>query len=214
MIKCKLCGGSVNKFEFMNIKDRIYYKCENCFLIFIDNSCLLDSNEEKSRYLLHNNSIEQKGYRDFLYQAIDPALSYINRSMTGLDYGCGPGPALSELLKREGFSCSNYDPVFFPNIDITQKYDYIFSTECFEHFYNPKNDIDKIYSLLKKDGILIVMTKFWNNDVVSKNWYYPLDPTHVSFYNSKTFEYISAEWNFKILHDDKTSVIILKKADN
>lgn len=68
---------------------------------------------EKAKYLEHQNSIHHKGYVTFLNRAIEPALEHLNSSMIGLDYGCGYAPTISELLRKRGIGCENYDPIFF-----------------------------------------------------------------------------------------------------
>jgi len=37
-----------------------------------------------------------------------------NHDLHGLDYGCGPGPTLSVMLREKGFKMADYDPFFKP----------------------------------------------------------------------------------------------------
>ena len=56
---------------------------------------------------------------------------------TGLDFGCGHGPASSRHAPQaDGFSnVSLYDPFFFPDTEaLTRTYDFITCTETAEHF--------------------------------------------------------------------------------
>lgn len=69
---------------------------------------------------------------------------------------------LSRLLEGHGFTMTDYDSVFF-DVPLTEPYDFIFSTECFEHFEEP---------------VLEIMTELRT------------DPTHVSFYSEKTLDYL------------------------
>jgi len=43
-------------------KKKSYYKCSNCHLIFLDPNNLLNEEDEKKRYLLHENNINDCGY--------------------------------------------------------------------------------------------------------------------------------------------------------
>ena len=44
----------------------------------------------------------------------------------GLDFGCGPGPALADMMQSEGNEMEIYDPFCFPNQDALSKtYDFI-----------------------------------------------------------------------------------------
>lgn len=210
MLKCTLCEGSKLKEIVLKNDRRSYFFCINCNLIFVNPDFHLSIDEEKSRYSQHNNSIDQEGYVKFLNRAIEPTLPHLKENMKGLDYGCGPSPTLSELLKLQGINCFDYDPVFEINHPY-KKYDFVFATECFEHFFFPKNDLQKLSSLLKKGGTLSVMTERWSSLECFKVWYYKNDPSHVSFYHLKTFEFIADVFNYEIMYQDEKRVIILKK---
>lgn len=210
MDHCPLCKSTNLKPVHPPHDRRYYYHCSDCSLIFTDPKFFLSPEESRLRYLNHQNSIQQKGYVDFLNQAILPALSLLNAEMQGLDYGCGPGPTLSLLLKNRGFSCDNYDPVFFGQFK-KERYDFIFSTECFEHFLEPAVDLQKITDLLINEGLLIVMTSQWKNQDHFEKWYYKNDPTHVSFYHSRTFHTICSLFHYELLYNDGERVVILKK---
>jgi SAM-dependent methyltransferase len=208
-VHCPLCNGIENK-AIEGVTQRIFLQCAHCFLIFSEPQFFISADEEKSRYALHNNSITDKGYVNFLNQAITPSLAYINESMKGLDYGCGPGPTLSLLLNQRNIECDNYDPFFFAEIK-KSSYDFIFATECFEHFHRPLKQLQHIDTLLKPKGILSVLTDRWENEKHFANWYYTKDPTHVCFYHEKTFDFICQNFAFKLLHKSTNRLVILEK---
>jgi SAM-dependent methyltransferase len=166
---------------------------------------------EKAHYLKHNNSINNEGYVQFLNKAILPALPFLHMGMQGLDYGCGPGPVLSELLRNRGYEMDNYDPYFFPDLDDAKRYDFIFATECFEHFFSPAVEMRRLSHILKKDGYLVVMTQHWQNLSDLKTWYYAKDLTHVVFYHRQTFNWIANNFKFEIIFTDNIRAVILKK---
>lgn len=209
-MKCTLCENSILHAIAPEKDKRRYFYCSNCSLIFTNKLFLPAIKEELDLYLLHNNSIEEPGYVNFLNRVIEPALPFFTPGMVGLDYGCGPGPTLSEIVAQSGFRCFNYDPIF----DFSHpflKYDFIFSTECFEHFHHPGIEIQVIYDLLKPGGYLCIMTERWESLEIFENWYYKIDPTHVSFFHKKTFDYIKEKYGFKELYSDHNRVIILQK---
>jgi len=208
-IKCNLCDND-NLLQINCSKDRSFYLCEKCFLISISEANYISPKEEKERYLKHNNGIEFEGYVNFLSRAINPTLNFLNKSMIGLDFGCGYSQTLSKILYNKGYNCEDYDPFFVQNA-LNKKYDFIFSTEVFEHFFNPKKEITKLINLVKKDGIIIIMTERWNSIDKFENWYYKNDPTHVAFFNKKTFDFIGHKFNLKILYDDGERIIIFRK---
>lgn len=209
---CLLCRGVELQTLSPKNDERHYYLCHACKLIAVDPIYYLSEEDEKKRYQSHNNGIDEPGYVSFLNRIVEPALSYINKSMKGLDFGCGPAPTLSKLVNSHGITCDDYDPLFHFNTPLN-KYDFIFATECFEHFFEPKKELKKIKSLLKPGGYLFVMTERYDNIERFHNWYYKRDPTHVIFFHQDTFHFIENEYGFKIMYNDKNRVIILKKLD-
>jgi len=208
-MNCKLCLNRSLK-KAIGADERDYYLCTNCNLISVSSKHFLLDKMAKERYLSHKNGIEFKGYVDFLNRAIKPALKYLTKEMVGLDYGCGHNPTLSKILESHGINCEDYDP-FFVKHELNKKYDFIFSTEVFEHFFNPKSEIEKIINLLKPNGILVVMTERWDEIEKFGNWYYTRDPSHVAFYNNETFDYISRVWKLARIYDDNKRLILLRK---
>lgn len=209
-MNCPLCGAKSNE-KILSKWQKDYYYCKSCELIFINPELLLNASDEKSRYEYHLNSIEDTGYVNFLNRVVEPASKYLDKTMVGLDYGCGPGPTLSQLIEQKEIKCGFYDPIFFPELDFNSKFDFIFATECFEHFYNPKEEIQKLIGLLKPNGILAIMTEFWKTKEEFPNWYYLKDDTHVSLFNESTFDYICKKYGFEVLFSDAQRVIILRK---
>jgi SAM-dependent methyltransferase len=211
MLTCPLCK-NISVVKTINGPDtRQYYLCDNCFLVFVPKKFFPNTTREKNRYLNHQNSIENKGYVDFLKLAIVPALKYLKPQSAGLDFGCGPLPVLSQLLAECNFKCDNYDPLFFPELNSQKCYNFIFATECFEHFFNPESEIKLLLKILKPGGHLVVMTERWETHEKFSTWTYARDETHVAFYHTKTFEYIAKRYQFETLFEDRKRVIILKK---
>lgn len=210
MNHCRLCHNENGLSRVKGQDKRDYWLCPECQIILVDQKHLLNREQEKVRYSAHQNSINDKGYVDFLYQVITPALRFVPKGAKCLDYGCGPGPTLSALLAKEGFVCDDYDP-FFRDVGLAPPYDAVFSTETFEHFHHPAEDIAKITGLLRKDGHLVVMTEMWKTLEYFRSWHYTNDKTHVAFYHRSTFDYIAREFGFNIMHTDGERVVIMQK---
>lgn len=214
-ITCPLCSNKENELYYDGDKRdnyRKYYKCNNCNLIFVHKKDLLSKSDEKNRYDEHNNDINDEGYRKFLeklYIEIKPLLS---KDMSGLDYGCGPGPLLYLMLKEDGYKFEKYDPFYFDNKALLNyKYDFITSTEVFEHFYNPLKEIEKLDGILKDKGILAIMTYMTDELYDFSKWNYKNDLTHVVFYCEKTIKWISNNFNWDYNIPNGNIVIFTKK---
>jgi SAM-dependent methyltransferase len=209
-MNCPLCQTSASITDVRGADDRRYHLCGKCWLIFADSSHYLSPAEEKAHYETHNNSIEDEGYVQFLNRVIQPMLPYLHKGMRGLDYGSGPGPTLSQLVMRQGIACQDYDP-FFADRPLQPPYDFVFSTECFEHFHDPQAEIKRICGLLKPGGLLGVMTEYWTTLDSFADWWYTRDPTHVSFYHANTFDFLCHHFGLTIPWQDGSRVVILQR---
>ncbi|MEX0966634.1 MAG: class I SAM-dependent methyltransferase [Bacteroidia bacterium] len=211
MAHCTLCLSQDLKKEVRGKDSRKYWFCDRCFLIHADEKYFLPAAEEKKRYLEHNNGIEQAGYVNFLNRAVNPALPYLNPEMRGLDFGCGPAPTISRLLEKHDIICDHYDPLFYPALDADASYNFIFATECFEHFFYPSNEMKRLQLLLNKNGYLIVMTEIWESFDLFKNWYYTRDRAHVSFFHKKTMTFLESNFNWNLIYNTDNRVFIFQK---
>jgi SAM-dependent methyltransferase len=208
---CPLCASCGPYTNITGPKGRGYLLCENCQLIFMQREFLPDRTAEKERYQAHQNGPQDAGYVQFLNQAITPALRYLNASMRGLDYGCGPVPTLSGLLKEHGLHCENYDPYFCPAFP-EGSFDFIFATEVVEHFFHPAQELQRISALLQPGGMLTIMTEPWVSLAGFSEWHYAKDMTHVCFYHANTIAYICTRYGFEKLNQDSPRVSVLKQS--
>lgn len=207
---CPLCTSPGPHTHIIGPKARDYLLCANCRLIFLARELLPDRATEEARYKAHQNGPQDEGYVRFLNQAITPALPWLNNSMHGLDYGCGPSPTLSGLLKAHGLHCDNYNPYFFPDLPGNQ-FDYIFATEVVEHFHIPGRELQRISALLRQGGILTIMTEPWVSLENFAEWHYAKDITHVCFYHASTIEFVCAQYGLEILNRDTPRVTVCRK---
>ena len=207
---CPLCSIEAVFPHIIGPQGRGYLRCPRCQIIFMQSEFLPDRMTEEARYRAHQNGPRDDGYVRFLKQAVTPALPYLNSTMRGLDYGCGPAPTLSRLLESEGLQCENYDPVFFPALP-QKRFDFIFATEVLEHFFHPAQELARICELLQPGGILTVMTEPWETLQGFAEWHYAKDLTHVCFYHASTLEYICTQYGLEKLHQGPPRVTVLKK---
>ncbi len=208
-MKCLLCNHREIEEITVNSIHKLL-KCNNCHLIFKNPSTFPNIEQERERYLNHNNSERDEGYVDHLQKVIKPFLRHSEIGSFGLDYGCGHQPVLCKLLVKEKMRCDNYDPLFFPDLPDERK-DFIFVTETMEHFHNPFIELSVITSLLIPGGLLAIMTNMWDEETDMSNWWYLNDVTHVLFFNTKTFEYIADTFGYDIIENDDKEVVLLKK---
>ncbi|MGF1630340.1 MAG: class I SAM-dependent methyltransferase [Kiloniellaceae bacterium] len=199
-VSCPVCRGPAAE-HFLRVEARDYWRCSDCQARFLDPGQLPQREDELSHYLQHDNDPDDPGYRGFLAKLADPLLERLGPGRCGLDYGCGPGPALATMLREAGHSVALYDPFFHPDpAPLQRTYDFIACSETAEHFHDPAREFDCLDCLLRPGGWLAVMTCFQRDDARFADWHYRRDPTHVVFYREATFRRIAAqrEWACEI----------------
>lgn len=211
---CPLCRSDSTKIIHQDSHskvDRPYLLCSDCDLIFVPRLFHLSPSQEKAIYDCHENNPNDLGYRKFLSRLTTPLIQHLKTGAEGLDFGCGPGPTLSVMLREAGFNVSEYDPFYSPDTAaLTKKFDFVTSTEVVEHLSDPEKIFNKLFGLLKPQGVLGIMTKRPPERGIV-NWHYTKDPTHITFYSIKTFEFIASKYNceLEVVSDD--TVILLKR---
>ena len=210
---CPLCNNSDATF-YSKDKRRDYFQCQNCALVFVPVEQRLSSLEEKAEYDKHENNPNDTGYRNFLSRLHSPVEEFIKEHSKGLDFGCGPGPTLSVMFEENGHQVDNYDIFYADNKDIFNKrYDFITSSEVFEHLFKPGDVFEQIISILKPGGVLGVMTKRVTSKTAFDNWHYKNDKTHVCFFSDKTFEWLADNYNLKLDIIGNDVVLLIKGTD-
>ncbi len=209
---CPLCQHPATT-PYYSDKKRQYWHCPVCQLVFAGRQSLLSGDAELAIYQQHQNDPNDAGYRQFLNKLAAPLLQRLGpNALQGLDFGAGPGPTLYLLLQQGGHRVNNYDPYFAPDQTLLKRqYDFICSTEAIEHFYQPAVEWQLWLDLLKPSGWLGLMTRLRPEQVEDfARWHYKNDPTHVSFFHAKTFQWLAERDGFhlEILGPD---VVILQK---
>lgn len=175
------------------LQERVYWRCTGCGARFLSPAQRPPPEVERAHYLLHRNDVRDAGYRRFLSRLAQPLLQRLPAARSGLDYGCGPAPALAAMLAEAGHSMRIYDPQFFPDdAALDAQYDFVTCTEVAEHFHAPAREFARLAGLLRSGGVLAVMTGFPPGDEAFATWHYARDPTHVVFYDAGTLQLIAA----------------------
>lgn len=178
--------------HFQTVRGRVYFRCERCRATYLSRAQLPTPEQEKTRYDEHQNDPGDPGYREFLGRLATPLLKRLPPGAQGLDFGCGPGPALAGMVAEAGHDVSVYDPFYAPDQSVLErKYDFITATEVLEHLHRPAETLELLDSLLRPGGLLGVMTEFLTNDRRFAGWYYRQDLTHVVFYAEQTLRMIA-----------------------
>ena len=66
---CKCCNSLLEQNIF--VKDKKYHFCNNCNSVFLNEEFYLTSENQKDRYLLHNNTLEDEISEEEYYECYD-----------------------------------------------------------------------------------------------------------------------------------------------
>jgi SAM-dependent methyltransferase len=169
--------------------------------------------EERAHYGLHENSPADPAYRAFLNRLAVHLVPLLPAGAEGLDFGCGPGPTLSVMLREQGFRMTDYDPFFVPDqAALARRYDFITCTEAAEHFFHPALEFARLDALIRPGGRLGVMTRLLEDDDAFAGWSYRRDPTHVVFYKRATFAVLAANYGWSVEFPAPDIVLCEKRA--
>lgn len=201
---CSVCKQGV-LVGFREVEGKKYLRCPHCEATIMAQADWLTPEAEQAVYGFHNNDPADDGYRAFLAKLSRPLLERIRPGARGLDFGCGPGPALAQMLREAGMEMTRYDPFFYPDESaLNGQYDFITCTEVVEHLHQPARVFTQLDTLLRPGGCLGVMTCFQTRDDRFDNWHYRRDPTHVVFYRENTLRVVARQrgWALQIPQKD------------
>ncbi len=202
-MSCPLCQSSTSELFYRQPKGQLsgreFRHCLNCQMVWVPAQYQLDEAAEKAIYDLHENDPDDPGYRRFLSKAVEPLAERLQPGASGLDFGSGPGPTLSGMMRDKGFTCADYDYYYAHHPQLLQQsYDFITATEVVEHLSAPRAIIEQLLSCLKPGGYLTIMTKHWRDAQQFASWSYKNDPTHISFFHRDTMRWLAGQYQLDI----------------
>lgn len=208
---CPLCTAAAPAF-YHEDQRRTYFQCPQCTLVFVPPSQQVCAEREKAEYDLHENSVDDEGYRGFLSRLFNPLVDRVAAGAKGLEFGCGPAPALSAMLQDAGFAMEEYDLYYahYPRV-FDQRYDFITATEVFEHLKHPRRELERLISCLLPGGRLGIMTKLVRDVTAFSHWHYKNDPTHIAFYSRDSFRWIASYWNLELEFFGEDVILLTKR---
>jgi SAM-dependent methyltransferase len=197
-LTCPLCESTaVTGLEVAH--GRRFLRCDDCRLTFVHADDHLAALDELEHYRTHENDPGDPGYRRFLARLAEPLAARLPAGASGLDFGCGPGPALARMMSERGHTMAVYDPFFAPDRAVLAgRYDFVTCTEVVEHFRRPGEEFARLAGLLRPGGWLGVMTEIPVDQPPVSEWRYARDPTHVCFYRPETLGWIAGRFGWRL----------------
>lgn len=242
-ILCPLCGKSQEKFLFSKDNFRIV-RCMNCTLVYVNPRLT----GEASKQLYNKNVISPLQYYQQTRKSDCTTFKkrwrliekFVSQKGKVLDVGCNIGTFL-EVAKNAGWDCYGLDinrsvkeecerkgisisisaleKAKFPH----QFFDVIILNDVLEHTTTPTAMIAAANKLLKKDGILFVVTP--NIESVTfrclgRHWHHLKPNEHLTYFSRKTMRLLLKPSDFQILYQKNLGrhrslgVIVDKVADH
>ncbi len=154
-----------------------------------------DETAKKFDQWAHNGKAEQmeKGHAKSVMKILQPIKSE-NKKFTFLDIGCGNGWVVrtvssqtncvrgigidksieminlaklrSQNKKIEKYYCADIESWNYKG----QKFDYAFAMESIYYANSVKNALNKIYNLLKPEGVFLCGTDYYTENIATKRW--------------------------------------------
>ncbi len=160
----------------------------------------LSVEEESARYRCHQNEASAAYVKFFEPLVAEIEGQRIFGASKALDFGCGPGTVLMDLLKQKSWQVTAYDPLFRPHENVlTQEYDLVTCTEVWEHLHEPTQVFKLLQSLLAPGALLAVMTSAPPESNEFASWQYRRDLTHVGFFSAAAMKFIAAKYNWSLI---------------
>ncbi len=130
-----------------------------------------------------------------------------------LDFGCGPGPVLGEIMERHGARVALYDRYFRPRMP-SGRFDIITSTEVLEHLADPVGVLTDLEGRLADGGIISLMTYFRppGGEEAFFSWWYRRDETHIGFFREPTLAVLADRTGLAVRWSDGRRRVVMSRS--
>ena len=214
-MNCFVCGGEMRpfmkkSFGMKNLDVCEYVRCEDCGLVVaktlyempkktweaLNHECHAayqntDSLDVDPRWLERLRTQAEVLNELLLIEVLDP-------SARAVDYGAGDGK-LSEMCKPWLMKFDEYmarpNENYLTAEDLKPaSFDFVITCSVFEHLIGAA-DVEKIFALLKSDGIMALHTLICEEVPQDPNWFY-LQPVHCTFWTNAAMKKIFQQYQF------------------
>lgn len=207
-MECKLCSSTVNMLGLQGTRD--FYYCPVCELIFVSSAGWLSPEDEKARYADHENGPDNPTYVRYLTgisHEIDRIPIIAPRI---LDFGSGPDYVLTQVLRKRGFDCEPYDPVYNLGAEhLSSRFDIVIICEAIEHLRDLQKELLLLHHICSPTGYIIIHTELYPRKDDFLQWWYTLDPTHINFFGGTAMDVLAHTLKREVYFTNKKNVVII-----
>lgn len=204
MRKCPICktqGKEIFKGKILQKYEVQYYQCPTCAFIYTESPYWLPEAYGGNNAIVEiDTGIMQRNVTDVLLVNMLVKLCF-GTGKCFLDWGGGYG-IFTRMMRDLGYNWLWYDKYSdnlvargfeYCSSKESEKIDLITAFELFEHFDNPKKEIQRLLSISKS---ILFSTEIYDDGFKYKQfndwWYYaPQTGQHISFYSKETLKYLA-----------------------
>lgn len=224
-MKCYICNGELNLLGSIPFDKNEgilpcvdttpieYHKCSKCN--FICSLELLQWSAEKFKEKVYNEDYSKvdTGYGGVRAANNVELIRQICRNrVSHLDYGSGEGH-LSDLLVKEGWDSTYYDPYTHPNRP-KGKFKLITAIEVFEHSTNIFDTVKDIKSFLDRDGVILFTTRLADETTPIDWWYICARSGHIGILSQESLKIVAQRNNLFVSSADELVHILQPSRNN
>lgn len=198
MVKCKICGNIAQEVFQARVMGQYkvrFYQCPSCFFLQTEHPYWLEEAYETPLHPADTGIMKRNLTLSRIAAAV--ILFLVGREARCLDYAGGYG-IFTRLMRDIGFDFYWHDKYAenlvargFEYVEDLGPVDLVTSFECFEHFVDPKVEIQGILEISRN---VLFTTMMLPRPVPQPGewWYYALGQgQHVSFYSPESLSYIA-----------------------
>ncbi|MGE5426215.1 MAG: class I SAM-dependent methyltransferase [Bacillota bacterium] len=213
---CKICHEPAKHAftqKVLNKYEADYYRCPQCGFLFTYPTPWLNEAYQKpinisdTGYLSRNIGLSRRTWLLFIY--------LFTKDKNFLDFGGGYG-VLTRLMRDYGLNYFWQDK-FTSNL-FAQGFERngepiaaLTSFECFEHFDNPLEEIEKMIAICPNIFFSTELISEYSTPKTSWEYFGFSHGQHISFYSLNTLKYLAEKYNLNLYSDGTLNFITEKK---
>jgi hypothetical protein len=221
-LNCRICGTTSSKIfrrKILNKYDVDYFQCSSCGFIQTEEPSWL---EEAYRSPINTEDTGILKRNILLVKRTSAILFFLfKRKESFLDYGGGYG-LFVRMMRDCGFNFFWSDP-FTENLfargfeydpSHTDKIELITTFECFEHFIDPMQEIEKMLSI--SQSILFSTETFSSGTPNPDTWkyYYFSHGQHISLFSLSSLRYVAKKYKMHLYSNGKSFHLLTNRSMN
>jgi hypothetical protein len=136
----------------------------------------------------------------------------VNNDKSILDFGSGKNAVLSGILKKNGFNCTSYDPLYGLNIiPPNNVFDILIACEVVEHLRDLRSELLMMRKLVSEKSKIIIRTQTYPSPEKFLKWWYIQDLTHINFFSLKSINFAGQILGCDIEQTAELDIFVLKR---